>query len=111
MGRPKLTLKRDQQLNLRFTPPEYEEVKTRAETYGLRPIDYGRAVLLNERREFEATRPVGTIERLWLAQVRRLGNNLNQMMRHLHMTKEPAPPTLALLLDEIRELLRRSRTP
>ena len=49
----------------------------------------------------------GHVERLIYAQLVRLGNNLNQMVRHLHRTGDPLPADLEPLLADIRQLIAR----
>jgi hypothetical protein len=110
MGRPPLPVKRDQQLNIKLTRLEFDVVKSRANAFGRRPVDFGRAVLLSSERAPPAKHsPFGTVERAWVEQLRRVGLNLNQLVRHLHTFKEPVPPTLEPLLKDIRQLLERTR--
>jgi hypothetical protein len=40
-------------------------------------------------------------------QLARLGNNLNQMVRHLHQTGDPLPADLEPLLTDIRRIIAR----
>jgi hypothetical protein len=47
------------------------------------------------------------IERLNYSALIRAGSNLNQMMRHLHRTGEPAPADLEPLLIDIRQIIER----
>ena len=42
-------------------------------------------------------------------QLVRLGNNLNQMLRHLHRTGDPLPADLEPLLTDIRQVISRYR--
>ena len=106
MPRPRLPVLRDRQLNLRLTRAEFEGVKARADSSGLRIVDYGRAVLLGDKAVLARASAGSAAERLIHAQLRRLGNNLNQLVRHLHMTKEPPPANLEPLLQDIRQALR-----
>jgi hypothetical protein len=41
----------------------------------------------------------------------RLGNLLNQMVRHLHQTGDPLPPDLEPLLRDIRQIIERRVQP
>ncbi len=50
-------------------------------------------------------------QRLIYAQLVRLGNNLNQMVRHLHATGDPLPADLEPLLRDIRQILTRRVQP
>ena len=108
MGRPRTSEPRDRQLNLSLTATEYESVVRRAEALGMRPVHFGRAVLLG--RGGGATsrqQPADNTSRLLHAQLVRLGNNLNQMVRHLHQTGDPLPADLEPLLNDIRRLIAR----
>lgn len=108
MSRPKQNIKRDRQLNLSLTQAEQERVKWRALSAGMAVPDYGRwrllgARLAKRRQETQAPR----VERLVYLQLKCLGNNLNQLVRRLHATGEPAPPHLDTLLKDIRTVLNR----
>jgi hypothetical protein len=108
MGRPKKIELRDRQLNLSLTATEYESIVQRAKALGMRPVHFGRAVLLNSNSTPAARPPTpSNIEKLNYSALARLGNNLNQMMRHLHQTGEPMPPDLEPLLTDIRGIIAR----
>jgi hypothetical protein len=108
MGRPKVTEPRTQQLNLSFTASELESIKRRAFALGMRPSHFGRALLLdNKKQPAGATERSGNINRLVHNQLIRLGNNLNQTVRHLHQTGDPLPADLESLLKDIRQILAR----
>jgi Bacterial mobilisation protein (MobC) len=108
MGRPKQIEPRSQQLNLSFSASELEDIKTRAHALGMRPAHFGRALLLDKDKHptihDKSTNHTG---RLIHTQLVRLGNNLNQMVRHLHQTGDPLPPDLNPLLHDIRGLIAR----
>src|SRR5262249_5933532 len=108
MGRPNKAEPRCEQLNLSFTTSELESIKRRAQTLGMRPVHFGRAVLLDQDRTVTVERePENNLELLIYSQLARLGNNLNQLMRHLHRTGEPLPADLEPLLKDIRHILER----
>lgn len=109
MGRPKKNEPRDRQLNLSLTATEYESIAQRATALGMRPVHFGRALLLRAKSEPTARsdEPAGNMPRLIHAQLVRLGNNLNQMVRHLHQTGDPLPPDLEPLLTDIRKIIAR----
>jgi len=74
----------------------------------MRPVHFGRAVLLDQYRTVTVERePQNNLELLIYSQLMRLGNNLNQLMRHLHRTGEPVPADLEPLLRDIRHILER----
>ena len=65
-------------------------------------------MLLNQGGKVAAKAvPASNIDRMIYGQLVRLGNNLNQMLRHLHRTGEPLPADLEPLLKDIRELIAR----
>jgi len=108
MGRPKISNVRDMQLKLNLTATEYECVVRRARAAAMRPVHYARMLML-DRNVAQAAQPLtpDNIERLDYHALSRVGNNLNQMMRHLHQTGGPAPADLEPLLKDIREILNR----
>ncbi|HLH97042.1 MAG TPA: plasmid mobilization relaxosome protein MobC [Xanthobacteraceae bacterium] len=106
MGRPTKSEPRCKQLNLSLTSAELANIQRRAEAVGMRPVHFGRALLLDQERAVTITRqPMGNIARLIYSQLVRLGNNLNQMVRHLHATGDPLPPDLEPLLTDIRKII------
>jgi hypothetical protein len=108
MSRPRKSEPRDRQFNLSLTAAELENITRRAEAVGMRPVHFGRAVLLDQRRTVQsASEPHRNLDRLIYGQLVRLGNNLNQMMRHLHQTGDPLPADLEPLLIDIRRIIAR----
>ena len=109
MGRPTKSEPRDKQLNLSLTASELASIKQRAEAVGIRPVHFGRALLLDENRKINSVeKEIGSNgERLIYGQLVRLGNNLNQMVRHLHRTGGPLPADLTRLLTDIRQIIAR----
>lgn len=109
MGRPNKSEPRCKQLNLSLTAGELESIRRRAQALGMRPVHFGRALLLDHDCALTIKREPdnSNIERLIYAQLVRLGNNLNQMVRHLHRTGDPLPPDLEPLLKDIRQVIAR----
>jgi len=109
MARPAKSEKRDRQLNLKLTMRELDWVKRRAGTAGLRVVEFARRELLCDRpvRARPEVRP-GQLDALFMAQVSRIGNNLNQIARRLHQLHMPEPATLHAVLREIRDIIRKS---
>jgi hypothetical protein len=107
MGRPKKSETRSRQLNLSLTARELETIRNRADALGMRPVHFGRALLLGQHKGVAVAEPASNLNRLIHAQLVRLGNNLNQMVRHLHQTGDPLPPDLEPLLNDIRRLVAR----
>jgi hypothetical protein len=109
MGRPTKSEPRDKQFNLSLTASELAIIQQRAEAVGMRPVHFGRALLLEENRKINSAKKEvgGNGERLIYGQLARLGNLLNQMMRHLHRTGDPLPADLEPLLKDIRQLMAR----
>ncbi len=106
MGRPTKTEPRDKQLNLSLSDSEFESIRSRAESVGMRPVHFSRAILLDEKRRPAAkSGPDHNIQKFICAQLIRLGNNLNQMVRHVHRHGGALPRDLEPLLQEIRRLI------
>jgi hypothetical protein len=107
MGRSKSKEPRDRQLNVSLTATEYESLVRRAQALGMRTVHLGRALLLDQNREIPRKPEASNIARLNYGQLARLGNNLNQMVRHLHRTGDPLPRDLEPLLNDIRKIIAR----
>jgi hypothetical protein len=108
MARPRISEPRSRQLNLHFTVCELETISKRAHALGMRPVHFGRNVLLGQSGVAASkTEPANNMPRLIYAQLARLGNNLNQMVRHLHQTGDPLPADLEPLLNDIRRIISR----
>ena len=108
MGRPAKTEPRTKQLNLSLTAFEFERIKERAKAVGMRPVHFGRALVLDENTKVSKTTPPDNyLGRLIYTQLSRIGNNLNQLVRHVHRYGGPPPADLEPLLRDIRRLLSR----
>ncbi len=108
MARPTKTEKRDQQLNLKFTPREMAWVRAEAEVARMLRADFGRARVLVDAPmvvRYDLWSQERTLLRIDLA---RLGNNLNQIARVMHANGGVPPDELVALLSEIRAALNRS---
>lgn len=109
MGRPKASNLRDLRLKLNFTAAEYECVVRRAQAAGMRPGHFGRMLVLDREASQRAnSRAPSNAERLTYHALSRVGSNLNQMVRRMHQTGEPAPADLEPLLADIREIINRA---
>jgi hypothetical protein len=85
-----------------------ESIKKRAAALGMRPVHFGRAMLLDRNSQPAVKSEVNDhTQRMIHAQLVRLGNNLNQMVRNLHQTGDPLPPDLEPLLTDIRHVIER----
>jgi hypothetical protein len=109
MGRPRKSEPRCEQFNLSLTTYELESIRKRAEAVGMRPVHFGRALLLDHHILTIKREPSGNVEQLIYGQLVRLGNNLNQMVRHLHRTGDPLPADLEPLLKDIRQIIAKVR--
>jgi hypothetical protein len=108
MGRPRTSQPRDQQLNLSLTQYELENLTRRARAVGMRPVHFGRALLFDANpKSIARTVAADNVAALIHAQLVRLGNNLNQLVRHLHQTGDPLPADLEPLLKDIRQIIAR----
>ena len=111
MGQPTKSEPRNQQLNLSLKASEFERLKARAEAVGMRPVHFSRALILDEKRKRAMRGHVDhNATKLIYAQLIRLGNNLNQMVRHLHKHGGPLPRDLEPLLQDIRNLIAKGAT-
>jgi hypothetical protein len=108
MGRPRKSEPRTKQLNVSLTTAEYESFVKRAAALGMRPVHFGRKLLVASNCPQQVNpRGRSNIEKLNYSALVRMGNNLNQMMRHLHQTGEPVPADLEPLLRDIRAIVAR----
>jgi hypothetical protein len=108
MARPRSSELRDKQFNLSLTARELERIKHRAQALGMRPIYFARTILLDSERKISGKREAeNNLARLIHSQLVRLGNNLNQLVRHLHQTGDPLPADLEPLLNDIRQIINR----
>lgn len=72
----------------------------------MRPVDYARTRLFGLNRVAARLAVNEThLDPLFIAQLSRLGNNLNQIARQLNILPQPAPPELRPLLEQIRRLI------
>lgn len=109
MGRPKASNLRDMRLKLNLTATEYECIVLRARAAGMRPTHYSRTAVLSTNAAHTINQQaLSNAERLNYHALCRLGNNLNQMVRRMHQTGEPAPADLEPLLADIREIINRA---
>lgn len=109
MGRPKKPDPRHRQLNIRLTASEFDTLHARAMAQGFELVDYGRWILVdNARLSALPTPPEPRFDRLAHVQLQRLGNLLNQLVRHAHQTGEAPTDELVFLLREIRTEITRS---
>ncbi len=109
MVRPKIPEPRSEQLNISLTRAELDSIRKRAESVGMRPVHFGRLLLLQKGQNANfGTSEKSSLEKLIFVQLSRLGNNLNQMVRHLHVTGDPLPADAEPLLKDIRQILSRA---
>lgn len=106
MGRPSTTNPRNYQLNISFTHAEIELLRDRANEAQMRLVDYGRLVLLRKSSQ-PIIAHVPQVDRLTFEQLKRIGNNLNQLARVANATRQAPPAALDELLHAIREVLNR----
>ena len=98
--------KRDRQLNIALQQSEVEALKSRAEARGMRLVDYARASLLTMRVASVGVALPSKLERLNLEQLKRIGNNLNQIARQLNGLGQLVPGELTETLNAVRQILR-----
>lgn len=106
MGRPKKPDRRDRQLNIHLTGGEFKTIAKRASACGMHPVDYSRWVLVDRAQPAALPVPAESrFDRLVYIQLQRLGNLLNQLVRHVHQTGETPADDLVPLLRDIRTAL------
>jgi hypothetical protein len=109
VARPKTPEPRSEQLNISLTRAELDSIKKRAESVGMRPVHFGRLLLLQKGKQVDpGSAEKSSLDKLIFVQLSRLGNNLNQMVRHLHVTGDPLPADAEPLLKDIRQILTRA---
>ena len=72
----------------------------------MRLVDYARASLLTMRVASVGVVLPSKLERLNLEQLKRIGNNLNQIARQLNGLGQVVPGELSETLNAVRQLLR-----
>lgn len=111
LGRPRSEKKRDQQLNLSLTQDEFADVYWRARRAGMRMVDYGRWRLFGgEKQPILPPNAADYSQHVLFSELKRLGNNLNQLVRICHATRRPPPASLEVLLERIRTAINRGMT-
>lgn len=105
MPHPTPHQKRDRQLNIALRQDEQALLQARADACGLRLVEFARAALLNKRVAAYSAGLPSRLERLNLEQLKRIGNNLNQIARFLNTYQLPPPPDLEACLQAIRSLI------
>jgi len=109
MPRPPKPVTRGQQVKLSLTLEEYEQLRIRASAAGQRPSSYARALIMGSAAPTGTAPMTATFDRLVYQQWVRVGNNLNQMTRQLHLLQHPAAGETETVLMEIRDLIGRAR--
>ena len=105
------TRQRQAAIRLRVTDDERAAIESRAERAGLTVAGYLRAVVFGKdtpqpRAARRATIEAATLQRL-LAELGKIGSNLNQIARRLNQGKDDIPaPIFAELAAELRAALR-----
>ena len=109
MARPKTpeAKRRSRQISIGLTTREHALLHARSASLGLRPVDYARARLFGGKVGTDAAHHAPHLDPLLLAQLSRVGNNLNQIARRMHAFDQPAPPSLDALLQQVRALINR----
>jgi hypothetical protein len=108
MTRPVKTEPRIRQLNLSLTDSELDDIRRRAEAVGMRPVHFGRALIFDQKCKLAIdSAPATNAKKLIYHALSRLGNNLNQLVRHCHQTGDPLPADLEPLLNDIRQIIAR----
>ena len=108
MGRPGKFERREKQLNVKLTPREFDWALKRAVAARMKLAEFGRMQVLADRPLRSQTASGGEqLAPLLMAQISRVGNNLNQIARRFHQLGLVAPPELGEVLSELRALIRK----
>lgn len=109
MARPRKAERRTRQINIKLTEREQAWLHGRAKASGMRPAEFGRDQLLADRHILRKPPETGRhLDPLFLSQLSRIGNNLNQLTRRCHLLNVPPPASLEPLLQLIRDMLRKA---
>lgn len=108
MSRPQHNERREYQLNLSLTRSELDLLRLRAAAAEMHLVHYSRAVLLSDGAA-PPPPPVAMTDRLTYEQLKKIGNNLNQIARFVNTMRKPPPPSLEPLLADIRAVLNRGQ--
>lgn len=106
MPRPTTKSKRDRQLNIALHANEIAQLQARADARGMRLVDFARVSLLTMRVASMGVVLPSRLERLNLEQLKRIGNNLNQIARQMNALGQVVPAELVETLSAVRHLLR-----
>lgn len=107
MVRPRSDNPRRHQLNVSFTDAEIEIVQRRSDAAGLRLVEFARAAILHHQLVVRSQRGASTEQRLALEELKRVGNNLNQISRNFNAMAIVPGSELVDVLTEIRILINR----
>jgi hypothetical protein len=78
---------------------------------GRKPVEYARAVLLGKNSAEVPEIAVTAAGRINTEQLKRIGNNINQIARMQNTLRAAAPPSLEPLLQDIRRMIAASGPP
>ena len=106
MGRPRLSAKRDRQFGVRMTTAEASAIESAARSRGLPPVAFVRSAALEAAGASNPGDSAAAAEAAdQRAELRRIGSNLNQVVRHLHQGRNDREDLAALqsLVEEVRD--------
>lgn len=93
--------RRDKQMTFWVTAAERDRIRENAERAGMSPSAYVRALALGKT---VTAKPQGEAKEL-LRQLNRIGNNLNQLLRHAHTMSEVAGQVLPHVYQRVDKAL------
>lgn len=105
MPRSPAPLKRSRQLNIALFQSEFDAIQARADALGVPRVDYARATLLSMQVASIGVGLPSKLERLNLEQMKRIGNNLNQIARGLNALGQSQPEELSATLSALRAII------
>ena len=97
------TPRRRHQIIFRLNDIEYEPLRVRAEQCGLTPNEFVRALARTSdgRVNFQVA---SQFDPLYIAQIKRIGNNLNQLVHNAHIFGRVSP-RLEMLYNDINDIV------
>ncbi|MEO0510811.1 MAG: plasmid mobilization relaxosome protein MobC [Verrucomicrobiota bacterium] len=105
MSRPRKTeaARMSRRITFRVTQAEYDRLTIKAKSLSLSAAQFARKLALDPRNKIV----LNTYKRFdpaYIAQLKRIGNNLNQLVKNAHVFKRVSP-RVDLLLEDIRAII------
>lgn len=107
MGRPrkKPGESYSEHINVRYRPDEYKHVTEQANKAGMSPSEFVRQASVKGTVITQQAANVPTVDRAYVNQLIRIGNNLNQLALAYYRKDQLPPPEHVDLLDKINDII------